>query len=245
MAFPQELSQHFSPALVRALGLGSETREPEPGLSLGHPEIDALLPDGGLFRGGVVEVVAGTGAPVTTLLLGACRVLQAQASDSMGAGGFCAFVDPTGTLHAPGLVKLGVRLDRLLIVRPPLEALPRTALRLAKSRAFELVVIDTVGVPGQPLRIPLKAWVRHVRRLSLEVERSKQSIVLITDLNAPRDLPLPVSQRIEIGRPALDRLSVRIAKDHRGRLLQSRQVTWGSAPNGFETSEEARHARVG
>jgi hypothetical protein len=68
---------------------------------------------------------------------------------------------------------------------------------------------------------------------------------LITDLNTPRALPLPVSQRIEIGRPALDRLSVRIAKDHRGRLLPSRQVTWVSAPDQAKASEEARHARVG
>src|SRR5690606_20149271 len=61
---------------------------------------------------------------------------------------WCAFVDPSGTLHAPGVVEVGVQLDHVLVVRPPLEALERTACRLARSIAFDLVIVDTVGVPG-------------------------------------------------------------------------------------------------
>jgi hypothetical protein len=37
---------------------------------------------------------------------------------------------------------------------------------------------------------------------------------------------LPVAQRIEVTRPALDRLVVRVTKDRRGHVTSARSVVW-------------------
>jgi len=247
VALPAHLSDRFSPALIRALHLGSPAgaAPPAEGFSFGVPALDGLLPDSGLLRGGVVELSLDEGVPATSLVLSACRAVQAQSEREGRPAPWCAFLDPSATLHAPGVAEAGVRLDRLLVVRPPLEALARTALRLAKSAAFELVVIDLVGVRGTGLRVPLDAWQRVVRRLALEVDGTGRSVVLLTDAKAPRALPLPVGQRIELARPRLDRLVVRVAKDRQGRVGPPRPVAWTRARPEPVQESEVRRASAG
>jgi len=226
MALPAHLAERFSPALSRALRLGTTERPVDPSLSFGLPELDAALPDAGWLRGGVVELAVGEGVPATSLILSACAELQRRHSAHGGELPWCAFLDPSATLYAPGVLAAGVQTERLLVVRPPVEAVARTALRLAKSPAFELIVVDAVGVAGSGLLIPIESWPRLVRRLSLEVENTQRSIVIVTSLAAPRALPLPVAQRIELTRPALERLNVRVAKDRRGHITPSKPVAW-------------------
>lgn len=240
MALPAHLAERFSPALVRALR-GPVEAESQRGFSLGV--LDAVLPDAGFLRGGVVELAVGEGVPGTSIALSACRSVQQDAVRVGTSVPWCAFVDPSRTLHAPGVADAGVRLDRLLVVHPPLPALSRTVLRLAKSAAFELVLVDLVGVPGASLRTSLDAWPRLVRRLALEVDGGGRSVVLITDAEAPRALPLPVAQRVELRRPALDRLVVRVAKDRRGLVTPPRPISW-TRPRG-DASNEGVHARAG
>src|SRR5262245_19018182 len=56
MALPATLA-HFSPALAKAgVRLGSALRPEDQGLSLGIDGLDAVLPDQGILRGGVVEL---------------------------------------------------------------------------------------------------------------------------------------------------------------------------------------------
>lgn len=242
MALPAHLADRFSPALARALRSGS-TKEAavEPGFSV--DALDSVLPDSGLPRGAVVELALGEGVPGTSLVLSACRNVQ-RAAERLGATvPWCAFVDPSESLHAPGVVEAGVRLDRLLVVRSPLAAVSRTVLRLAKSAAFELVVVDLVGVRGASMRTALDAWPRLIRRLALEVDGTGRSVVLLTEAAAPRALPLPVAQRIEIDRPALDQLVARVAKDRRGFITQPRPITWARPTPEF--SNEVRHASNG
>jgi hypothetical protein len=217
------------PAEIAHLVLGASRPEAEPAraraLPLGFSGVDAVLPDGGLLRGGVVELaVAGGAALATTLVLAAVRSAAREAELRGGETPWSAFVDPTGTLHGPGVEEAGVRLDRLLVVRPPLEALARTALRLVESQAFVLVAVDLVGVPGAWLDVGLGSFPRIVRRMAIAAEESSGTIVLITDRDARRPLPLPVAQRIELARPAAQQLSVRIAKDRRGRVSSPRKV---------------------
>ena len=93
-------------------------------------ELDRLLPDGGLPRGAVVEVASQHGlGRATTFALLACAAAQADARLKSGnprtTGAWCAFVDPWSTLHAPAVVEQGVDLSRLLVVRPPLDAIAR------------------------------------------------------------------------------------------------------------------------
>ena len=204
--------------------MASASRPEEESFSLGIDALDAVLPDQGILRGAVVELaVLGSSALATTLSLHAVRSVQ-LAEKNATSKQWCAFVDPSSTLYAPGVRALGVDLERLLVVRPPLEALGRTALKLVESAVFSLVVIDTVGTLGRSLDVSLATWGRIVRRLSMGVDGTNRSVLLITDAKEPRALPLPVAQRIELSQPSAGRLGVRVAKDRRGRITGPREV---------------------
>jgi hypothetical protein len=245
MALPAHLAARFSPALARALRVGGN-RSPDEGarggFGFGIAELDEVLPDRGLLRGGVIELSLAEGAPGTALSLGLVHHLQTERERAGQTVPWATFLDPGGTLYAPGVVSAGVRLDRLLVVRPSLEALSRTAIRLAHSPAFELVVIDTLGVPGASHEVALRDWPRLVRRLALEIDGSNRSVVLLTSASSPRSLPLPVAQRLEIARPALNRLMVRLAKDRQGRVTPPRSVSFGKTQ---QRTHEVWHAKTG
>ncbi len=197
------------------------------GLALGLEALDELLPDRGLLRGGVVELsVGGALAGATRIALSACRAAQLEGRERGGDAPWCAFVDPSATLYAPGVIEAGVELERLLVLRPTLEALARVSLRVVESGAFALVVIDTMGVPGRSLGVALGTWPRIVRRLSMAVEGTSASVLLVTDRSVARPLPLPVAQRIELSRPNESELRVRVAKDKHGRVLSPRTIPW-------------------
>ncbi|HVR20587.1 MAG TPA: recombinase A [Polyangiaceae bacterium] len=224
MALPANLAQ-ISPALAKAgVRLGSASRPDDLVLPLGIESLDAVLPDQGILRGGVVELaVSGPSGLATSLALHAVRAIQLEEKDAV-SGAWCAFVDPSSTLYAPGVRALGVDLERLLVVRPPLEALGRTAVKLAESSVFSLVVIDTVGTLGRSLDVSLGAWGRIVRRLSMAVDGTRRSVLLVTDAQEQRVLPLPVAQRIELSQPSSGKLGVRVAKDRRGRITPTREI---------------------
>ncbi len=245
VALPAAFAHLLAPHLVKAGTAGALDPGPEDGaLPFGLEELDRVLPDHGLMRGGVVELsIAAQGGLSTTLALAAVRAFQNQKLASFGREeqAWCAFVDPSGTLYAPGVAVSGVALERLLVVRPPLDALGRVAIKLAESSVFELVVVDTIGMLGHSLDVSLGRLGRVVRRLSMAVDGTRKSVLLLTDARLPRSLPLPVSQRIEVMRPAVDRLLVRIAKDRRGRISAPRSVAWtrGTVP----VPEGAEHVR--
>lgn len=203
--------------------------------------LDEALPDGGLPRGAVVEIAAPRGlARATSFALATCAAAQAAAPFK---GAFCAFVDPWATLHAPAVLRHGVDLERLLVVRPSLSALARVAVRLAESRVFSVLAIDTVGLPGassvgassggassggarahggEPSFVRLDRWPTVVRRLALAAQSSLSAgadttVLLLTDLDAARPLPLPVALRIELTRTARA-WRLRVAKERHGRV---------------------------
>jgi recombination protein RecA len=248
VALPAALA-HLAPRLVQARSLESEAAEPDhKGVPFGFEEFDELLPDGGLLRGGVVELsVAGGSGLSTTLALGAVRSFQAQRAAGFGSRekSWCAFVDPTSSLYAPGVAASGVALERLLVVRPPAEALSRVALKLVESAVFDLVVVDMLGTLGRSAGFSLGRFGRVVRRLSMAVDGTEKSVLLLTDAEEPRALPLPVAQRIELVRSATDRLLVRVAKDRRGRVAAQRPLAWtrGSRVLHQELAEETPHVQ--
>jgi recombination protein RecA len=248
MALPAHLLEQLSPTLAQTgVRFARSAEGPVRGLSLGVPELDALLPDGGLVRGGVVELcTAGEGALGTSLGLGVCAQAQAEARARGGHTPWCAFIDPSCTLYGPGASAAGVELSRLLVVRPPFAALSRVALRLAESEAFAVVVVDLAGVVGERVSVPLGTWPRVVRRLAMAIEGTGHSVLLLTRDSDRRPLPLPVAQRLEISRPNVDKLMVRIAKDQRGRVSAPRSVAWtrpsawSSAPPQNENAQGLR-----
>ena len=244
MALPVHLLEQL-PAGVSCGLEGSDARSSDAAtvgaraLPLGLAELDALLPDQGLLRGAVVELsVAGRASLATSIALAACRAAQQEGKLKGGKMPWCAFIDPSRTLYAPGIIRAGVALERLLVVRPRPDAIARVALRMAQSGAFAVLVIDTVGAPGKVVAsgaapgapesegLSLGPWARAVRQLSMAVAGSSACVLLITDSAAPRSLPLPVAMRIELNRPTLERLSLRIAKDQRGRISAPRSIAW-------------------
>jgi len=248
MALPAHLLERLSPAFSQAgVRFARPAEGPSPGLAFGVPELDALLPDGGMPRGSVVELcAAGEGALGTTLGLRACAQAQAEARARASNIPWCAFVDPSSTLYGPGVAAAGVELSRLLVVRPPLGALSRVALRLAESEAFAVVVVDLTGVVGERVAVPLGTWPRVVRRLALAIEGTGHSVLLLTRAADRRPLPLPVAQRIEVSRPSVDKLTLRVAKDQRGRVSSPHSIAWSgagiwSAPQ--NEVAEVRHVR--
>ena len=227
MVLPATLAQ-ISPALAKAgVHLGSAQGPENDALPLGLEALDAVLPDQGLLRGGVVELaVAGPSGLATSIALHAVRAAQLAGKARAGANAWCAFVDPSATLFAPGVSALGVSLERLLVVRPPASAIGRTAIKLVEYPVFSLVVVDTLGTLGRPVDVSLASWGRIVRRLSMGVDGTQRSVLLVTDAKEPRALPLPVAQRIELSQMHGGKLGVRIAKDRRGRVTPTREIAW-------------------
>jgi recombination protein RecA len=219
------------------LGLGEGRPAASEVLSFG---LGALAPELSLLRGEVNELcVARSGGLGTCLALNACAEAQRQGLGlATDEAQWCAFVDPTASLYAPGVAAQQVALDRLLVVRPPVESLARVALRLARSKVFVLVVVDTTGPLGHSIAVDLGGWVRIVRQMTLALEGSRACVLLITNELARRPLALPVARRIEINRAKPDVLRFRIARD---RFHQPEP--WRTLPYVASRFEEAmRHA---
>ena len=198
---------------------------PVPVTLLAWPGLGDVLPDGGLPRG-VVELAAARAlGGSTSVALAAVRAGQAR-----GPRAWCAWIDPEGTLHAPGVVAAGVDLDRMLVVRSPRVEMGRVAVKVVASGAFEVIVVDVDAVPcAPPSEAPARPRGRSargnppndaqvlVRKLALKAEESGATVLLLTDSTRPRAAPWPVALRLELSRPSRLELTVRVAKERRGR----------------------------
>jgi recombination protein RecA len=186
------------------------------------PELEAILPDHGFPRGVVELTSPGALGGATSVALAAIK-----AGQSRGEHAWCAWIDPEGSLHAPGVVAAGVDLARLLVVRPHHTQLGRMAVKAVGSGAFEVVVVDVdapVSLRGTP---PPGAQNRGggsgrrldllVRKLALAAEPSGATVLLLSDAERPRPVPWPVALRLELSRPEPESLSVRVVKERRGR----------------------------
>ncbi|MBW2458504.1 MAG: recombinase A [Deltaproteobacteria bacterium] len=131
---------------------------------------------------------------------------------------WCAWIDSSHTLYAPGVIQAGVELERLLVVRPDPEDIARIAVRVTASGAFSVVVIDRSGVPGAGLGDSRARWHIVVRRLALAAEANHTTVLLLSSTSVARKEALPTAMRLELSRPNHERLSLRITKDRRGRL---------------------------
>ncbi|HEU4581618.1 MAG TPA: hypothetical protein VFS67_25345 [Polyangiaceae bacterium] len=185
-------------------------------LPLGIPAIDALLPLQGLPFGGVTELqVRGSSGTATSFALCACRAAQ----QSGAASPWCAFIDPAATLYAPGVARVGVDLDHLLVVRPELEAVGRAALRIVEANLASVLVIDLTGTT-QPINEHI--WERNVRRLALAAKSTATSILLLTRSEQFQTLPLPAFMRLEFTRRSTESFELRVGKERCGRISSAR-----------------------
>ncbi len=213
------------------LGVANTSAQLPAGLALGWPELEACLPDAGLARGHVVQLAAlHPGAQTTTIALKACMQAQQQGHAVGTDEPWCAFIDPSKSLHAPGVAQFGVRLDRLLVVNPEPQALASVALRVVRSGVFAVVVIDVVGGLGEGSVRSLGIWVRVIRQMALALEGHNTVVLLLTDASSQAPLPLPVSQRIELRRNHPNQLELRVAKDRWGRITGWKRVPLDNVP---------------
>ena len=170
-----------------------------PARSCGWPELDRILPDGGMPHA-VVELVCSHEA-----FAGATRVAVSavRAALERDARAWCAWIDADCTLFAPGLARAGVALDRLFVVRPREKDLARVIVKTASSGAFDILIVELRGVRGEKL----------VRKLALAAEQHGTSILLLA---RPHPDPWPVALRVEVARTRAG-LEARVTKDRFGR----------------------------
>ena len=205
---------------------GQELARGHASWSLGVPELDRALPGGGVLKGAVTEFsVFGGGAGATALSLLTCRAAWRE-SKAVGGEAWCCFLDAGAGLHAPGVARLQVDLEHLLVVRPESEALLRTTLRVVESRCFAVVVVDTVGCVGGRVPTQLGQWLKPVRRLSSLLEGTNSSLLLITDATLPRPMPLPVATRLQLRASRESGISIQTVKDKYGRVSRAHQLRW-------------------
>lgn len=208
-------------------------------LPLDWPELERVLPDHGLPRG-VIEIaspITKHGAMrggATTIALSAVRA--AHAADPRG---WCAWVTESTAppLYAPAAAQAGVDLERLLVVRPSPADLARTAVKVASSGAFELVVVDApAGLDGKlAIASPSGGAAKRgtsrarvdgsvvVRKLALAAEEKGTSCIVLTNVFTARSAPWPVALRMEVERRP-EAIAVRVTKDRRGRASSQHVV---------------------
>jgi hypothetical protein len=132
-----------------------------------------------------------------------------------------------------------VDLLRLLVVRSPRDEIGRIAVKVAGARALDVLVVDMdpcLGAPAPPPRGAPRGRERRpldpellVRKLALLAEEAGIVILLLTDRHAARRSPWPVAMRLELDR-TIDSITLRVAKDKRGRIGLKKIVPLASRP---------------
>ena len=183
------------------------------------PWLAPALPDGG-FPVGITELTSLRALGGTTLIISQAIALAQRESEVT-----CAWVDPEGTLHAPGLLQQGVSLERLLVVQPPRARLQAIAVRIARSGAVAVLAVDFHPVGGKAAPPPPRQHdERWVRRLQLACEEGGAAALLVTDARVQQSAPLPVALKLLLRHESPQRLTVIVQKERAGRVGQSTEV---------------------
>ncbi len=146
-------------------------------LRTGIPEVDGLLPQGGLPLGQTVELTGQAASGRTSLALRAVAAAHREHR-------LAAWVDGPRELYPPAAAALGADLRRLLIVRPKNpRQLVWTAQQLVRSGAFACVVLDLTHT-GVRLALP------ESRKLMDAAVHGGGVLLLLTPPEAPADAGL-------------------------------------------------------
>jgi protein ImuA len=167
-------------------------------LPTGYPDLDALLPGGGLPPG---RLVAITG-PASS---GKLSIALAVAARATAHGRLCAFIDTGGELFPPSAAACGIDLARLLVVRPPPAAVLRAVGVTVQSRAFALVVLDLAATPdgaprltaAQATRLGALCRETEVTLLALGAPAALQPLVPVAAVRL-RAAPSPTGARVAL-----------------------------------------------
>lgn len=177
------------------------------------------LPDAG-FPIGITELCSLYGLGGSTFVA-AQTIASAQAEVQV----HCCWVDPESSLHAPGLMQQGVDLKRLLVVRPERARFKSVAVRIARSGAMAVMVIDfhPVGVRrGAPPKSGMEEE-RWIRRLQLACEEGGTAVLLLTDERAKGSV-LPVALKLRLQLLGPQKMSVTVLKERTGKVGHGAEV---------------------
>jgi hypothetical protein len=149
-----------------------------------------------------------------------------RAAQRKDARAWCAWIDgdASARLYAPTVDRAGVDRARLLVVRPNVKSdreLARVATKVVGSGAFDVVAVR--GASGFDAQA--------VRRLALGIEEQGGVVLLLTDSYASRARGA-WSSSCALGLELLrnpDAISVRVARDRRGRTSAARSVSFRRA----------------
>ncbi|MBG51345.1 MAG: hypothetical protein JJ939_03570 [Alphaproteobacteria bacterium] len=153
------------------------SRAGRPHFRLGLSEVDALLPDGGLLRGGVHEVAAASYGDMAAAV-GFAAALAVRACEDchlrpvvwcqQGWGAY-----DMGQLYAPGLAGFGLDPSRLLLVNPSRE--PDMLWALEECLRSGVLAAIVGEVPSCSRHFNLRAS----RRLQLAAEDASTPLILL------------------------------------------------------------------
>jgi recombination protein RecA len=180
--------------IEKQFGKGSIMRMDEGGVvpdieavSTGSLGLDIALGVGGLPRGRVVEIYGPESSGKTTLALHVAAEIQK-------AGGTAAFVDAEHAMDPQYAVKLGVRIEDLLVSQPDTgeQALEITDM-LVRSGAVDLVIIDSVAaltpkaeIEGEMgdshMGLQARLMSQALRKLTANIKRSNTLVIFINQI---------------------------------------------------------------
>ncbi|MEQ8277046.1 MAG: hypothetical protein RMA76_27395 [Deltaproteobacteria bacterium] len=186
------------------------------GRPTGVPELDRLL-GGGFVKGGITVL---TGLPGSGRMSIAARLLAEETHRRP-----VAWIDAKGTLYPPALANLGVRLNRMLIVRGAKDRSVYAAEQIIASRAFGVVI--AIGLDGQ-------LDDARARRLQTVTEGTDTTTVLILEPRAAERFGNAV-MKLSMTRRATSMI-VQVDKDRTG--AAGRRATISNAVTGFSPSRD-------
>ena len=175
----------------------SDPRETRAGLTTGIPALDGLL-GGGLTRGELSELHGPLSSGRTSLAL----ALLARATE---LGEVVAVVDASDAFHAASARDAGVRLERVLWVRPPgIGEAVRASERLLQARGFAAVLLDATGRAVEWEALPAAVWQRLTRAAAAgDAALIVVSLRRVTGSHAGLALQLQSTRAHFTGTPAL------------------------------------------
>jgi hypothetical protein len=142
------------------------------GIPTGIEALDRLI--GGGFPKGAITVITGLSGAGRMSLAG--KVLAEKTARNHPV----AWIDATGTLYPPALESLGVRLSRLLMIRPPEGRAMYAMHQIAESGVFQAIVASG---------IERAIGAASLKRLQTAADAQKVSIVLVLDPPAAHAVP--------------------------------------------------------
>ncbi len=181
-----QIEKQFGKGSVMRMGEADIAKDIQ-AVSTGALGLDIGLGIGGLPRGRVVEIYGPESSGKTTLTLSVIAQMQKL-------GGSAAFIDAEHALDPQYAVKLGVKVDELIISQPDNgEQALEIADMLVRSGSVDVVVIDSVaalvpkaeieGEMGEPqMGLQARLMSQALRKLTANIKRSNTLVIFINQI---------------------------------------------------------------